>query len=152
MVIKIRNTNINDIDTYFNWANDDSVRELSFNSAKIPYKEHQSWFNNKLIDSNCFMFIFSTNTDIGQVRIQKVSNKDAIINISLDEKFRGNGYGVQMLKMSTELFRSLFPEIIINAYIKIENIASKSIFEKSGFTLLETLIYKNINSYHYINV
>lgn len=151
-MIKIRNANIKDIDTYFNWANDDSVRELSFNSAKIPYQEHQSWFNNKLIDSNCFMFIFSTNTDIGQVRIQKVSNKDAIINISLDEKFRGNGYGVQMLKMSTELFRSLFPEIIINAYIKIENIASKSIFEKSGFTLLETLIYKNINSYHYINV
>ena len=151
-MIKIRNANIKDIDTYFNWANDDTVRELSFNSEKIPYHEHQSWYNNQLIDSNCFMFIFSTNTDIGQVRIQKISNKDAIINISIDKKFRGKGYGIQMLKMSTELFKNAYPEIIINAYIKIENFTSKSIFEKSGFTLLETLIYKNINSYHYINV
>lgn len=151
-MIKIRNTNIKDIDTYFIWANDDSVRELSFNSEKIPYQEHETWFNNKLNDNNCFMFIFSINIDIGQVRIQKVSNKDAIINISIDKKFRGKGYGIQMLKMSTDLFKNLFPEIIINAYIKIENFASKSIFEKSGFTLVESLIYKNINSYHYIIV
>ena len=139
-----------DMNTFFNWANEDSVRKLSFNSEKITYQDHQLWFEKQLNDENCFMYIFYTHIDIGQVRIQKVTNNDAIINISLDEKFRGKGYGVQMLTMSTEIFRKSFPNIIINAYIKTENIASKNVFEKSGFKFQDTLIYKNINSYHYI--
>jgi RimJ/RimL family protein N-acetyltransferase len=141
---------IMDMNTFFNWANEDSVRKLSFNSEKITYQDHQLWFEKQLNDENCFMYIFYTHIDIGQVRIQKVTNNDAIINISLDEKFRGKGYGVQMLTMSTEIFRKSFPNIIINAYIKTENIASKNVFEKSGFKFQDTLIYKNINSYHYI--
>ena len=151
-MIKLRVTELKDINTYFNWANDDSVRKLSFNSEKISFQEHVNWFTDHLKDKNCFMFIFSTNTDIGQVRIQKISNKDAIINISLDKNFRGKGYGVQMLKMTIELFRKSFPKIIINAYIKIENVASKGVFEKSGFTFQQLLIYNNIKSYHYINI
>ena len=151
-MIKLRLAKPMDMNTFFNWANEDSVRKLSFNSEKITYQDHQLWFEKQLNDENCFMYIFYTHIDIGQVRIQKVTNNDAIINISLDEKFRGKGYGVQMLSMSTELFRESFPNIIINAYIKVENIASKIVFEKSKFKLKDTLIYKKINSYHYIKV
>lgn len=94
---------------------------------------------------------FSSIVDFGQVRIQKISNTDAVISISLDKSFRGKGLGIQMLMMSIELFRKSFPLIKINAYIKIENIASKNIFERSGFFFKEVLIYKTRKSYHYIN-
>jgi len=150
-VIRIRKADILDIDTYFKWANEDSVRMLSYNSEKIPYEEHVKWFNHQLLDENCFMFIFSSIVDFGQVRIQKISNTDAVISISLDKSFRGKGLGIQMLMMSIELFRKSFPLIKINAYIKIENIASKNIFERSGFFFKEVLIYKTRKSYHYIN-
>ena len=152
LMLKIRNANIEDIETYFNWANENEVRKLSFNSETIPYTEHEIWFKNSLIDKNCFMYLFFTDTEIGQVRIQKISINNAIINISLDKNFRGRGYGVKMLNMSIDLFRKNFPEIIINAYIKKENIASKNIFENSGFKFQEELVYKNIKSYHYINL
>ncbi len=151
-MIKLRLAELKDIDTYYKWVNEDSVRKLSFNTKKISYHEHQIWFKNKLNDQNCFMYVFYTHIEIGQVRIQKITNNDAIINISLDDKFRGRGYGVQMLNMSIQIFRKSFPTIVINAYIKIENIASKNIFEKSGFTLNDTLLYQNINSYHYTKV
>lgn len=151
-MLKMRSANIQDIKTYFNWANDDQVRKLSFNSEKIPYTEHEIWFNNSLANQDCFMYLFYTNTEIGQVRIQKFSTNAAIINISLDKNFRGMGYGDKMLNMSIDFFRKKFPKVIINAYIKTENIASKNIFEKSGFKFKEELIYKKINSYHYINV
>ena len=98
------------------------------------------------------MYIFLLNTEIGQVRIQKISNNDAIINISIDSNFRGMGYGVQMLNMSIEDFRNIYPKLIVNAYIKIENLASKNIFEKAGFKYKEELLYKNVKSYHYINL
>ena len=92
------------------------------------------------------------NIDIGQVRFQKTSNTDAIINVSIDNDFRGKGFGVKMLNKSIAMFRESFPEIIINAYVKIENKASKIVFEKSGFKLLGSILYNNVKSYHFINV
>ena len=151
-MLKIRKANLGDIDTYFNWANEEGVRKLSFNSEKILYSEHQIWYNKSLLDNDCFMYLFFINTEIGQVRIQKISSNDAIINISLDKNYRGKGYGVHMLRMTIELFRKSYPIIVINAYIKTENLASKNIFEKSGFKFRKELIYKNIKSYHYINL
>lgn len=150
-MIKIRRADISDLDTYFKWANEDSVRKLSFNSEKISYNDHVKWFNSQLLDENCLMYVFSSILDFGQVRIQIISNTDAVISISLDENFRGKGLGVQMLLMSIELFRKSFPLIVINAYIKIENIVSKNIFERSGFTFKEVLNYKTNKCYHYIN-
>jgi spore coat polysaccharide biosynthesis protein SpsF len=151
-MINIREANKTDIDTYFKWANEDSVRKQSFNSEMISYEEHQNWFNNQLNDKDCFMYVFSTNRDIGQVRIQKISNNDAIINISLDQNYRGKGFGVKMLLITVNIFKNIYPKIIINAYIKIENVSSKIIFEKSGFVFQKSLTYKNILSYHYIKV
>lgn len=151
-MIQIRNARIEDIDTYFNWANEEAVRKLSFNSVKIPYSEHEVWFKNCLVDKNCFMYLFFITTEIGQVRIQKLDADESIISISIDEKFRGKGYGVQMLNMSIESFRKISPKSVVSAYIKIENVASINIFEKSGFKLKEELIYKNVKSYHYINI
>jgi RimJ/RimL family protein N-acetyltransferase len=151
-VIKIRNANIEDIDTYFKWANEDTVRKLSFNSKQILYSEHQEWFNKCLTDENCFMYIFFISSEIGQVRIQKRKNDNSIISISIDEKYRGKGYGAHMLNMSIESYRKSFPKSKISAYIKVENVASKNIFEKSGFDFKEVLVYKNVKCYHYINV
>jgi RimJ/RimL family protein N-acetyltransferase len=151
-VIKIRNARIEDIDTYFNWANEEVVRKLSFNSEKIPYSEHEGWFKNCLTDKNCFMYLFFITNEIGQVRIQKLDADESVISISIDEKYRGKGYGVQMLNMSIESFRKISPKSVISAYIKVENVSSKNIFEKSGFKFREELMYKDVKTYHYINI
>ena len=87
---------------------------------------------------------------MGQVRIQKTDEFNAIISISVDSKFRGLGYGSIILKLSSIDFLKSQTKILINAFIKEENVASKIIFEKAGFTFLELVNYQNFKSYHYV--
>jgi len=147
-----RKPNIDDAYLYFKWANDPQVRLNSFNSENITLEEHTIWFNEKLQDLNCELYLFYDENDItvGQVRIQKDSNNNSVINISIDEKFRGMGYGVKLIELSSKNYFSREINDKINAYVKIENIGSKIIFEKAGYFNTGILLYHNIKSYHFI--
>lgn len=46
-----------DINLLFEWTNDPSVRQNSFNSAPIPFEDHQRWFHRVLNDPNTFLYI-----------------------------------------------------------------------------------------------
>ena len=100
------------------------------------------------------MFIFQNNMgeDIGQVRIQKqlCNGNVAVIGISVDVKFRGQGFASKMLLMSTDYFLVSNPGFFLSAYIKESNLISKLVFEKAGFKKLEIIDYKNFRSYHLI--
>ena len=147
-----RKPNVDDAYLYFKWANDPQVRLNSFNSENITLDEHTIWFNEKLQDPNCELYMFYDENDIpvGQVRIQKDSNNNSVINISIDEKFRGMGYGVKLVELSSKNYFSREINDKINAYVKIENIGSKIIFEKAGYFNTGILLYQNIKSYHFI--
>jgi RimJ/RimL family protein N-acetyltransferase len=137
---------------YFIWANDPLVRSQSYNSENISIEEHNKWFNDKLSDETCYLYIFQNSLDanIGQVRIQKTKPSHAVIGLSIDSAFRGKGFGTQLLQLASEEFFSLNSDTVIHAYIKLENTSSKRIFEKAGFELAEVLLYNNIRSYHFI--
>ena len=66
------------------------------------------------------MLVFTNqkNLFIGQIRIEKKTNNEAIIGISIDSNHRGNGYSKEMLKKSSNYFLSQNPNFVINAYIK----------------------------------
>ncbi len=150
--LNFRKANIFDAETYFHWANDALVREHSYLSSPILWQDHISWFSEKLKEKTCVFYLFlnAEKKPIGQVRIQIIENLIAEIGISIDTSFRGKGYGAPMLIMSTDDFFSDNPQTEIHAYIKFTNSASKLIFEKANFELLEIKKYKNFKSYHYI--
>ena len=150
--ISFRKANDSDMMLYFNWANDSSVRENSYQSNVISIENHQSWFLNKIIDSNCQMLVFENHLHqaIGQVRIQINTDKTAIIGISNDCQHRGKGYASLMIDKATELFLKENPQMVVSAYIKIENQASTKAFEKAGFVIDSTIIYEGSPSYLYI--
>ena len=83
---------------------------------------------------------------IGQVRIQKVGDKEALIGISVDENHRGNNHASRMLQIASKYFLSLNPDSIINAFIKVANSGSVKAFEKAGFEFKQTLVHENENS------
>ena len=140
-----------DVDVYYKWANDSTVRDQSYNSQPIDFKIHVKWFNKKINDENCNMIFFydDENEAVGQVRIEKSDSNNAIIGISIDSKKRGKGYATKMLEISTDKYLDSNSLIIIHAYIKESNIASKKIFEKAGFKFQDMLDYKNHHSYNY---
>jgi RimJ/RimL family protein N-acetyltransferase len=150
--ISFRKASENDMMLYFNWTNEPSVRENSYQSELISLEKHQNWFYNKINDETCFMVVFENHIGIpiGQVRIQKKDENTALIGISNDANHRGKGYASQMIQIASDEFLKHNSNFCISAYIKIENIASKKAFEKAKYELDVVLEYGGIASYHYI--
>lgn len=141
-----------DLELYFDWANDPVVRAQSYNSDLIDFENHKKWFQLKLNDDLCLMLIFQNedNLKVGQIRIQKENNDEAVIGISIDSNHRGKSYAKEMLEISSEFFLNNNQNFIINAFIKEDNLSSKYAFEKAGFEFKTMLNYENFNSFHYI--
>lgn len=151
-MLSCKKANINDLQLYFTWANDLTVREQSFNSEEIVFENHKEWFESKLEDKLCLMLIFvnENNENVGQVRIEKRGENNALVGISIDSKHRGKSYAKEMLQIATDYFFELNPHYVIDAYIKATNLSSKYAFEKAGFEFKEMIMYCNNNSFHYI--
>lgn len=151
-MLSFREANIGDLQLYFEWANDKVVREHSYNSAKIDFESHSKWFSAKIDDKSCLLLIFQNEdiSNVGQIRIQKQNNQESIIGISIDLEFRGKGYAKEMIQLASDYFLVLNPDLVINAFIKRNNLNSKYAFEKAGFEFKEFVVYEGINSFHYI--
>lgn len=125
-----------DMDLLYEWANDDLVRNNSFNTSKIPYADHVEWFQRMMASCNVEQYIFmDDNNPVGQVRITLYEDT-AEIGYSIAADSRGHGYGKQMI---SELYKNVsenHPEIKkLIAKVKEDNKASKKIFEDEGYKM-----------------
>ena len=150
--LKFRKAEKSDCKIYFEWTNDNSVREQSFNSDEVLFENHEKWFLNKIEDKSCIMLVFQNenNQNIGQVRIQKTKNNSAIIGVSVSNEFRGKGFAKQIIEMASRNFLNQNPDFEISAFIKEGNLGSKKAFENANFEFKEKLNYENFMSFHYI--
>lgn len=150
--LRFRKALKSDSELYFKWVNDPLVREQSYNSNTVSWDEHQAWFLEKINHSDWHFYLFENfeNNYVGQVRIQIIDLSNAVIGVSVDAFYRGMGCGLSMLQLATLDFSNSFPNILINAYIKQENLTSRTMFEKAGFDFKELVLYQNFKSYHYI--
>lgn len=145
--ISMRVANSKDVDLYFAWANDELVRQYSFQQDVIQYENHVHWFYNK-IENPHFLFLIFFNQDksaIGQVRINK-SDEEVIIGISVDKNYRGFGYSFKMLRLACQHYFKNYSDNEVFAYIKIENKASIATFKKAGFLEVQFVFINNIES------
>jgi RimJ/RimL family protein N-acetyltransferase len=149
--IKFRKAILSDIDQYFKWLNEPSVREKSFNSDIVIWEDHVNWFQEKINDPNYMFYIFynNLNQNLGQVRINKINNVDSVIGVSISEEHRGYGYGSLFLIDACNDYFTLNPNSIINAYIKCDNSKSKKIFENAGFNFQNKIVYNNLTTDHF---
>ncbi len=135
--LTLKDASIEDSEQLFDWANDPTVRELSFNNSNIEYATHQKWFKYKLNSQDCSIFIFHIrNWPVGQVRIEKESGR-SIIGISIDKKLRGKGLAPILLRKAINHYWIDNKQDII-AYIKPDNKASIKAFEICGFAYNKT--------------
>lgn len=151
-MLTFQKATIADTKLYFDWANDPSVREQSYNSNTIDFENHKKWFESKVNDCSCLMLIFQNEEklNIGQIRIQKENEEEALIGISIASDYRGKGYSKDMLQIASDFFLNSNPTFIVNAYIKQANLSSRFAFEKAGFEFNALVNYENFKSFHYI--
>jgi len=149
--LRLRRAREDDCRLLWEWASDPHVRAWSFSSASIPWKEHVTWFTQKLRDPNCFIFIAMDDQDrpIGQVRFDMTSDCEAEIGLSIDGSNRGERYGSLLIELSVaEMFRGAGVKTI-NAYIRRENQASCKAFENARFNRVGLEMVKGHAALHY---
>jgi UDP-2,4-diacetamido-2,4,6-trideoxy-beta-L-altropyranose hydrolase len=117
------------------WANEPAVRTASFSPATIPWEVHQEWFEARLNDPNCALFVAlnKAGVPIGQVRCEVKGDGVAVLSISVDTRFRGKGYGTQLIRKATQELFGRGNVDTIQAFIRHGNAASQKAFEQAGF-------------------
>ncbi len=138
--IVIRIARVEDMITYFNWANDPEVRKNSVQTAEIALDDHKQWFYNKIssLDSELYYFELD-NLPMGQVRFDLAGNVFRI-GFSIDKNFRKRGLGKIILQkaMKTLLFEYNKP-LSLEAIVKPENDSSVKIFQGLDFDRAESV-------------
>jgi UDP-2,4-diacetamido-2,4,6-trideoxy-beta-L-altropyranose hydrolase len=122
-----------DVDLLWTWANDPPTRAASFSTDSIPWETHQRWFEEKLRDPNCLLYIGELpDTTVGQVRID-CQGTEGVLSLSVASNQRGNGYGQALLVRACQVAFETRGLNQIHAFIKPENKASVRLFQKAGF-------------------
>ncbi len=131
--LKLRDSKINDLVSYYKWVNDAKVVKYSFKKKRIKFKEHLKWFQKKLKSKKTKMFIFELESlPIGQIRFDFKKDKTAMIDYSLDPIARNKGLGKKLINLG---IRKIYKTGVkkISAEVRPENTKSIAIFKKLGF-------------------
>lgn len=125
--IKLRQATADDRELYFTWVNDELVREQSFDSKPVLCGHHFRWFDAMLADPTVEMFVLEVDGEpVGQIRLARIDGKWHI-SYSVDGRYRGKGYGRLIVELGlAELGKCV-------AEVKVDNVASNSIFSSLGF-------------------
>ncbi|MCB0744716.1 MAG: GNAT family N-acetyltransferase, partial [Ignavibacteriae bacterium] len=146
-MIKLRKASEKDINTFYNWANDEINLKMSFKSDHISFDKHTKWFKEQLRSREDLLLVLEIdNIPAGNVRF----NREGVIGISLDKAFRGKDLGVILIKEGIKFIQSNTKLKEITAFIKKENIPSIRVFEKAGFIFDGDAVINKKECFRYI--
>ncbi|HNW36777.1 MAG TPA: GNAT family N-acetyltransferase, partial [Candidatus Ozemobacteraceae bacterium] len=121
------------------WRNSDEHRLWSFSPRMIEPREHAAWFDRFFHDSRRVGFIMEDDASapVGQIRFDPTLLAGMLtVSIGIAPGHMGKGIGTHLL--STALKRPEVAEraVLVRAETFVDNLPSRRIFEKSGFTSL----------------
>lgn len=132
----LRKATKEDLLLLYRWANNPEVRKNAFCTNTITLEEHTIWFDKLLSDMTQKQYILMKNdTAIGQIRVSFTEDEEsAVIDYSIDQRYRRHGYGVKILNLLKVIVKKDFPSIKrLIGNVKAGNISSEKCFLKSGF-------------------
>lgn len=137
--IRVRPVRREDYMLLWEWANDHSVRGMSFNQNPIPLGDHLAWFDKKYSDRACFQYIAVNKEEVpvGQIRFEVQDNK-ALVDVSVDRALRDKGLGSEIIRGGIQMLLAEKPGIPVYAQVKLENVTSVRAFKKAGFVICGT--------------
>lgn len=134
--MELRRATGEDSETILSWRNDKDTRENSFSKEEISLETHNRWFEKKLADPGCKMYILEDHGDrLGSIRIDILDEKGKIGEISymIAPDKRRHGYGRKILELIEKKARETGIEVL-TGLVKADNPASCRCFENCGYT------------------
>lgn len=127
-----------DIRITWQWANEKTAREMSFNTEAIAYRSHVPWFKNQLVDKEVWVRVIESNKEgpVGIIRFERQADGEtAVVSVNLSKSVRGKGYGTDAIKAATRIYCVQINVSKVIAYAKPENMASCRTFLKAGYSV-----------------
>ena len=146
----LREADVRDTYSIYSLSNEPDVRQSSFNTEKIELESHKKWFIDRLKDKNCLFLVGEINNNfLGQIRFN-LNRDEAVISISVRNKYRGLGRGSIFIRKSLDYLKLKNPNIKkVKAYIKEKNFSSMKFFERSNFHFENKTIVNGHNALEY---
>jgi spore coat polysaccharide biosynthesis predicted glycosyltransferase SpsG/RimJ/RimL family protein N-acetyltransferase len=132
--IRVRRATMADADLLLRWRNDPATRAASLEQAEIPLPAHRSWLRGALGDPARVLLIGVNGTGpVGHVRFDRHAT-GAEVSITVAPELRGTIGGL-LLERAIQRFRLRSPRGELTAQVRVDNEASRRLFERSGFRL-----------------
>jgi UDP-2,4-diacetamido-2,4,6-trideoxy-beta-L-altropyranose hydrolase len=134
MQFSMRKAVSEDVDLYFNWANNEDVRQNAVSSDPIIFDNHQRWFSSRINSQTTKLYVgLWKGTPVGQVRFDLHDNTWEI-DYSVDPKYRNMGLGELLIRKGMcELLNEIQTDSTIVGLVKHQNIPSAEVFKKMHF-------------------
>jgi UDP-2,4-diacetamido-2,4,6-trideoxy-beta-L-altropyranose hydrolase len=132
--VSLRSANESDCKRLFEWVNDPLTREMSFQTERIPFTDHEHWYRKKLSDPDTALFIAQDieGSPVGQIRFDR-EGAVAILSLSVAPESRGRG-------LAPKIARNAASKVLmegwcrkIEAWVREENEPSSKTFLRAGF-------------------
>jgi len=136
-IVTLRPAVAEDCLTLWRWRNDPETRRGSFDMGEVLLETHTRWFEDGLSRGDRRIYIVRANgVDVGMVRLD-LKGREANVSINVAREWRGKGVGTEALRaVATEAFDRLGLVRLV-AEVKPDNVASRVVFERAGFALVE---------------
>jgi RimJ/RimL family protein N-acetyltransferase len=133
-MISLRSITEDDFGNLFVWRNDPETRRHFRSPAPIERGPHLAWCAKIQLDPNCAHLIGEQDgKPVGVLRYD-INGLWAKASIYLVPGLGGRGLGTELLRGGTGWIKENHPSVRkLKALVKLENIASTKVFEKSGF-------------------
>lgn len=133
--LKLRPATIDDCQMIYEWINETETRKQSFSTEHISWETHKKWFDNCMNCAERKLYVCChAEEQIGQYRIDILSDTEVVISYSIAKEYRNRGYGSEMLRAGEALIRKTMSRVCrIKAEVKKENMASQKMLLENGY-------------------
>jgi RimJ/RimL family protein N-acetyltransferase len=131
-MVKLRQARADDAACLYRWRIDAETVRQSTSPPPGSLDEHRTWLGRVLSDSAVALYIAyddQRGIDVGSVRIERRSDHEAEISITVDPEQRGRGYSRDLVARGIDAAGN----IRIIARVKAGNIRSLRAFRALGF-------------------
>lgn len=138
--LSLRRANAGDSNLLLDWVNQPESLAGKLQTAEpIPGEQHERWFAARLDSPDCRIWIAEREgIPVGQVRAERDAEGRAYVDVFVAAEARGAGLAYAMIDEMAREAAAIWPDTRLVARVRLENVASRRLFAKAGFGLLET--------------
>ncbi len=134
--LRVRAANPADAALLHEWRNDETTRQWSRSSDRVPWADHVQWLDSSLARDDRLLLIVehATRGSVGTVRCDRDEDGGWEVSITVAPQERGCGLATEILCVGERALTSRNgPGITARAVVHEHNIASKRLFRRAGY-------------------